>query len=266
MMDGNLLALRDVRFAYAGSAWTLSIPDLQFGRERVTCVVGPNGSGKSTLLRIAAGMLQPAQGSIDLDGRPLRAMARRTVARTLGFLPQESPSLFDYEVEAVARMGRYAHLRGIGIPTEEDRRAVDGALAAVDMDGLRDRPLSHLSGGERRRALISSVLAQAPKLLLLDEPTASLDMHHAAAVMRLLSNFGAAGPSVVVVTHDVNLAALFGERLLLLVEGRIRADGTAAEVIRPGIMQEAYGEDVLVRKHPETSGPMIVPRKQVVAT
>ena len=261
-MSEAALRIESVRFSYADGTWDLSISDLRFGRERVTCIVGPNGSGKSTLLRIAAGILTPSEGVVKLRDRPLASMRRRTVARSLAFLPQETPSLFDYTVEEVAQMGRFAHGQGLGALSQRDLAATERALAAVDMAGMRKRPLSHLSGGERRRALIASVLAQEPDILLLDEPTAALDIHHAAAVMRLLSGFEADGPSVVIVTHDINLAALFGARLLLLANGRIRADGTPAEVVRADIMQQAYGEDILVREHPETGGPMIMARRQ----
>ncbi|MBN1558440.1 MAG: ABC transporter ATP-binding protein [Lentisphaerae bacterium] len=264
-MSEARLRLDGVGFAYTDGPWRLSVDGLAFGVERMVCIVGPNGSGKSTLLRLAAGILAPREGSVTLDGRPLAGLGRRAIARRLGFLPQETPALFDYSVEEVAGMGRYAHLRGAGVMTAADRRAVARALDAVDMTGLRERPLSHLSGGERRRALIASVLAQEPELLLLDEPTGALDMHHAAAVMRLLSDVGGSGPAVVLVTHDVNLAALFGDRLLLLAEGRVAADGAAADVVRPGIMRRAYGEDVLVRTHPESGGPLIVPRRRVPA-
>lgn len=260
-MNRVALVFRDVRFAYEGGNWALGVRELRLGGERVTCIVGPNGSGKSTLLRLAAGILRPAQGRICLNDRPLGAMPRRTIARSIGFLPQESPALFDYSVDAVVRMGRYAHAPGLGVLTEEDVRAMKSALTAVEMDRLHDRPLSRLSGGERRRALIASVLAQQPDILLLDEPTAALDIHHAAAVMRLLSGFEPGGPSVVVVTHDINLAALFSDRLLLLVDGQLRADGSPGDVVRADTMRQAYGEDVLVREHPETGGPMIVPRK-----
>ncbi|MCU0610805.1 MAG: ABC transporter ATP-binding protein [Candidatus Eisenbacteria bacterium] len=259
------LRLRAVRFRYEDSAWSLSISDLQLGSERITCIVGPNGSGKSTLLRIAAGILPAGEGSVSLNGCSVDGMSRRTIARVVGYLPQESPAFFDYAVEAVVGMGRYAHTRGIGIMTDRDTRAVNHALAAVNMTAFRGRPLSHLSGGERRRALIASVLAQEPGILLLDEPTAALDPHHAVAVMRLLSDFEGDGPSVVAVTHDINLAALFSERMLLLVDGRIRVDGTPADVVRPDVMQEAYGEDVMVREHPETGGPIVVARRWPVA-
>ncbi len=255
------LNLRGVRFSYEGGTWGLSIPELTLGRECMTCIVGPNGSGKSTLLRLAAGILRPTAGAVELKNCPLATMRRRTIARSLGFLPQEIPPLFDYTVEEVVGMGRYAHLRGIGVMTERDSLAIEQALEAVDIAALRKRPLSHLSGGERRRALIASVLAQEPEILLLDEPTSSLDIHHAAAVMRLLSGFNGKGPAVVVVTHDINLAALFGRRLLLVANGRVCADGAPEEVVCPEVMAHAYGQELLFRTHPETGGPMLVPRR-----
>ncbi len=259
-MSSTILSLNNVRFSYDLSEWELAIDELEFGRERITCIVGPNGSGKSTLLRIAAGILHLNSGTTKLNSTPLERMKRREVARYLGFLPQEEPSLFDYTVETVTQMGRYAHLRGIGLMTDTDAMAVNSALDAVDMSSLRKRTLSHLSGGERRRALIASVLAQQPDILLLDEPTSSLDIHHAVSVMRILSQFGPDGPAVIVVTHDINLAALFGERLLLLANGTIEGDGAPEDVICEKLMHQAYGDDFLIRTHPETGGPMVVPR------
>lgn len=263
-MNKATISLCGVRFAYADSTWCLSIPGLELGRERVTCIVGPNGSGKSTLLRVAAGILPPMEGLVYLDDFPLRSMPRRRIAKRISFLPQESAPLFDYPAEMVVRMGRYAYVNGWGALSAEDAAAVDHALRAVAVDALRKRLLSRLSGGERRRVLIASVLAQEPDVLLLDEPTASLDIHHAAAVMRLLSGFGTGGPSVVLVTHDINMAALFGDRILLLAEGRICADGTPSDVVRADVMKQVYGEDVLMMDHPETQGPMIVARRSNV--
>lgn len=255
------MALRGIRFAYERDAWSLSVPALDLGTEPLRCIVGPNGSGKSTLLRVAAGLLQPTEGSVTLEGRSLKTMPRRSIARRLGYLPQEGNALYDYSVQEVACMGRYPHSRGWGALTARDREAVEEALAAVGLTALRDRPLSRLSGGERRRALIASVLAQETGLLLLDEPTAALDVHHAVSVMRLLSSFDGGGPSVVVVTHDINLAAMFAHRLTLLVEGAVRADGPPSEVIRADVMEAAYGGDVAVHRHPETGDPMVVPRR-----
>ena len=255
------IEINRARFSYADDGWALEIPGLRLGLERVTCIVGPNGSGKSTLLRLAAGILTPVSGSVRLCGQLVGGMSRREVARSVGFLPQESPPLFDYPVEMVVQMGRYAHAGWMGSLSDFDRKAVDEAISAVDMNRMRSRRLSHLSGGERRRALIAAVLAQQPDILLLDEPTASLDIHHAADVMRLLSGPGAEGRSVVIVTHDINLAALFAERLLMMVDGRIAADGTAEQVVTDEVIQDVYGDDVLVRKHPETGGPLVVARR-----
>jgi len=259
--SGRIIELEGTQFRYADNGWALDIPHLRLGEERVSCIVGPNGSGKSTLLRLAAGMLQPGQGTVRLDGRPLADMPRRAIARRIGFLPQESPPLFDYSVEMVAQMGRYAYVGWTGALAEPDRRAVDRALAAVDMNALRGRRLSHLSGGERRRALIAAVLAQEPGILLLDEPTASLDIHHAAAVMRLLSGPSTDGRAVVIVTHDINLAALFAERILILAKGRIVADGPPRQIVRKAVIRQVYGDEILVSEHPETGEPMIVARK-----
>lgn len=255
------LAFHGVQFAYAEGGWSLDVPGLRFGGERVACIVGPNGSGKSTLLRIASGILPPARGTVALGDRCLARMSRRAIAQRIGFLPQESAPLFDYPVGTVVEMGRYAHVGWAGALAEPDRRAVDRALQAMEMDTLRGRRLSHLSGGERRRALIAAVLAQEPGILLLDEPTAALDLHHAAAVMRLLSGPGTEQRAVVVVTHDINLAALFADRMLLIVRGHVVADGKPDEVVRPGVLREAYGDHVLVREHPETGGPMVVARR-----
>lgn len=261
MSSGSPIDLDAVRFHYAPDGWSLELPSLRIGAERFTCIVGPNGSGKSTLLRLAAGLLKPVSGTVRLDGKPLSGFPRRALARRIGFLPQESPPLFDYAVEEVVRLGRYAHSGWLGEADADGQRAVDNALSDVGLTSQRLRPLSHLSGGERKRAMIAAVLAQESGLLLLDEPTAALDIHHAAAVMRLLARLGRRGRAVVVVTHELNLAALFAERLLLLVGGRVIADGPPPHVVRAEVLREAYGDDIMVRKHPETGGPLVVARR-----
>ena len=263
MNNRGTLVIEEASFRYAENPWSLDVPTLRFGAQRLTCIVGPNGSGKSTLLRIAAGLLAPTTGRVELEGRALSELSRRAIARRVGFLPQESPPLFDYTVDTVVQMGRYAHTDWLGGIDPEGAHAIDDAIAAVGLTHLRKRPLSQLSGGERRRALIAAVLAQTPNVLLMDEPTAALDIHHAVAVMRLLAKLGEQGQSVVIVTHELNLAALFAERLIMLVNGRIIADGTPQQVIEPDILQAAYGNDVFVREHPETGGPLVVARRDI---
>ena len=255
------VALRAVRFGYGSDAWELRIPALLFGRETVCGIVGPNGSGKSTLLKIAAGLLPPREGEVELDGHSLARMRRMEIARRLGFLPQECPALFDYTVEQVVAMGRHAHGGVLEMDAPGDREAVARALADVGLEALRHRPLSQLSGGERRRAWIASALAQEPGLLLLDEPTQSLDLHQAAAVMEILARRAAEGLRVVAVLHDLNLAALFCDRLILIQSGEIAADGPPAEILTESRLVPAYGEKIEVLRHPETQKPLVLARK-----
>ena len=255
------LELRSIRFGYEASAWELQIPALALGGESVCGVVGPNGSGKSTLLKIAAGLLSPAAGEVSLNDRPMSRMRRAAIARVLGFLPQECPVLFDYTVEQVAAMGRHAHGGVLEMTAPGDREAVGRALAAVKLEPLRNRRLSQLSGGERRRAWIASALAQEPDILLLDEPTQSLDLHQAATVMEVLARKAAEGMRVVVVMHDLTLAALFCDRLILLQDGKIAADGLPGDILTPERVFSAFGDKIEVLRHPETQKPLVLAKK-----
>ena len=255
------LALRSIRFGYETGAWELDIPELVFGGEAMCGIVGPNGSGKSTLLKLAAGLLRPKRGEIALNGRPLARLARREIARELGFLPQECPVLFDYSVEQVAAMGRHAHGGELELTDLRDRAAVNRALEAVGLNLLRHRPLSRLSGGERRRAWIASALAQEPGILLLDEPTQALDVHHAASVMEVLAGKAAEGLRVVVVMHDLNLASLFCDRLILLRDGKIGADGVPDAILTRETVESAYGDKIEVIRHPKTLQTLILAKK-----
>lgn len=250
------LIIRELTFAYAPGAWTLSIPRCEFGSEQVVCLVGPNGSGKSTLLKCAAGLLAPASGSVLLGDDPISALPRAAFARRVGYLPQEVGPLFSLRVDEVAALGRYPHHPGWRWIAETDATAIDDALAAVEMTALRDRPFDCLSGGERRRALLASLFAQQPDLMLLDEPTAALDPHHALEVMRVLR----AGPRVVMATHDLNLASLFADRIVMMHSGRIVADGSPESVLTEGHLECIYGPELLVGPHPVCGLPMVLPR------
>lgn len=258
MPANSSIFFHDILFSYANNAWTLSVPELRLGNDRMACIVGPNGSGKSTLLRLAAGLLTPCKGVIHLEKTMINAISRRAIARRIGFLPQDTPPLFDLSVETIVEMGRYTHTSWTGALSENDYTAVNKAILDMGIDSLRRRTLSQLSGGERKRALIASALAQEPAILLLDEPTSALDIHHAAGVMRLLAALKTDNRSVIIVTHDLNLAALFSERIILLANGRIIADGTPADVIKEDLIRQAYGENILIMPHPETGSPIVV--------
>jgi iron complex transport system ATP-binding protein len=251
------LSFQNVQVAYPTGAWTLDVPACTFGAEALVCVVGPNGSGKSTLLRCAAGLLAPRRGEVTVDETPIASIPRAALARRVGFLPQEVIPMYRLRVEEVAALGRFAHQRGWGCVSPVDRAAVDAALTAVGMTELRERPFDQLSGGERRRALLAPVLAQQPELMLLDEPTTALDPHHAGEIMRILRT----GPRVVMATHDLNLASLFADRVVLMRAGRIVADGAPSDVLTAERLHDLYGRDVLVHPHPENGLPMVLPRR-----
>ncbi len=261
MISSCQLVLSSIRFGYEADGWDLQFPSLSFGGESVCGIVGPNGSGKSTLLKIAAGLLVPQKGTVDLNGHSLSRMPRRSIACVLGFLPQECPVLFDYTVEQVVAMGRHAHGGVLEMSAPGDREAVDRALADVALESLRHRPLSQLSGGERRRAWIASALAQEPHLLLLDEPTQSLDLHQAAVVMEVLARRAANGLRVVAVMHDLNLAALFCDRLVWMQNGKIASDGPPSDLLTPQLISAVYGEKIEVVLHPHTQKPLVLAKK-----
>jgi iron complex transport system ATP-binding protein len=255
-----LLSVHDIQFSYEEGPWKLTVPSLTLERASCVGILGPNGSGKSTLLRLTAGILTPAAGRVTLDGSDLTLIKRRELARRIGYLPQETPMLFDYTVTDVVRMGRYPHLQGIGLFSAEDQTAVETALQTVGLTELASRPLSHLSGGERRRALIASVLAQDPELMLLDEPTSGLDIHHAAEVFHVVRALADRGIGIMLVTHDLNLVSLFCDRLLLMRGGARFAEGAPSEVLSAENICALYGKDFLIQKHPlHTDRPMVLP-------
>ncbi len=258
------LQLGHVVFSYdTGDSWQLQIEELSFGQEHMVCLVGPNGSGKSTLLRIMAGILRPRQGHVVLGGDDIAHLSRASIARRIGYLPQETPALFDLTIREVVMLGRYVHGSGWrGGILHEDQAAVLCALESVQLVALQHRRLSQVSGGERRRVLLASVLAQAPEILLLDEPTSALDIHHAVELMRLLAGFRPPAPAVIVVTHDINLASLFADRLLLMDRGKVVVDGAADAVIRTKILRSVYGSGFVVERHPQSHTPMVVPVRE----
>lgn len=255
-----MLELKDIRHVFAESDWTLRVSSFELYSGEIFGIIGPNGSGKSTLLRIASGVLKPLAGKILLHGKNIFELKRRTVARSLGYLPQETASLYDLTVEEVVRMGRYPHTRGFGTLEQRDRAVVEECLDLTAMTPLRERPLSRLSGGEKKRAFLASVLAQKPELLLLDEPTSALDVHHQVQFFRLLQSLSRGGMGVAVITHDINLASLFSDRIMVLSKGAPAAFGSPTEVLTASTIHAVYGKDVLMGSHPETGRPTVLPK------
>ncbi|MHC4972645.1 MAG: ABC transporter ATP-binding protein [Planctomycetota bacterium] len=206
----------------------LVVPDGQ----RVA-LIGPNGSGKTTLLRALAGILKPDAGT----ARPAAGLTPRELARRVAFLPQEEHWEFPFPVEDVVACGRYAHAPGLFREAVEDHVAIDTALAAVGLAPLRARPITELSGGERRRAVLARALAQRAPALLLDEPTTALDLEHRHAVLTVLSGFSG---TVVLATHDLDAAAAACERVVVLAAGRVVADGTPETIITGALLRDVF--------------------------
>jgi len=258
-MAFELLSVQSATYAYAGNGWRLLPSSFSVANGEILGVIGPNGSGKSTLLKLAGGVLHPHSGNVLLSGKDILQMKRRQIARILGYLPQQAESHFDHTVEEVVAMGRFPHLSGAGFLTAQDLDVVSRCLRQTDMEGLRRRRLSRLSGGERQRALLASVIAQEPKVLLLDEPTAALDIHHQMRLFAILLELVEKGMAVVVVTHDLNLASVFCERVLLLWEGAIAHQGRPEEILKRDILEGVYGRGLQIMEHPTTGRPLVVP-------
>jgi iron complex transport system ATP-binding protein len=256
-----MLELCDVRFGFPSRPGFLGPISLRAQAGECWGIVGPNGAGKSTLLRLMAGLLRPKAGRIEWDGESLASLTSRDRARKIAFLPQRVAIDADFSVRDVVLMGRFPH-RSMGLfDSVWDQRVAESAMAETETAHFADRPLATLSGGEAQRVHIAAALAQQPRVLLLDEPTASLDIQHQLAVFEILREQAGAGMAVVVVTHDVNLAGDFCTRVLLLDGGQAVACGPPAEVITPQILAGVYGVELAAVAAP---GPparsWIVPR------
>lgn len=251
-------------FAYPGTArLAIEIDALEIEAGVCTAVLGPNGSGKSTLLRLLLGTLTPDCGEISFEGRALSAWPRAEMARRVGVVPQGEEINFPITVRELVAMGRYPFLGRWRREGEADRRAIAAALDRCDVGDLADRPITTLSGGERQRALVARALAQEPAILVLDEPTAALDVRHEMAIFELLRDLGASGVTVLLVTHSLNLASRFADQLVLLSRGRTAAIGTPGEVIDQGRIEAVYQWPVRVTAHPgpgpDAGAPQVTP-------
>lgn len=227
---------------------------LAFEPGTVTALVGPNGAGKSTLLAVAAGDLRADAGEVSLRGRPLASYKAGPLARERAVMPQEHGVRFAFSVEEVVAMGRLPHPPD---PLVDDAR-VEAAIDAAELQALRLREVQQLSGGESARTTFARVLAQDTPLLLLDEPTAALDLRHQERTLRSVRACAEAGACVIVVLHDLNLAAGYADRIVLLEQGRVAADGTPLQVLTQDNLQRVYQQDVVVLEHPRRGVPLVV--------
>ncbi|WP_055699941.1 heme ABC transporter ATP-binding protein [Streptomyces silaceus] len=223
----------------------------------VLALVGPNGAGKSTLLAALAADLAPDEGAVRVCGRPASGWPAPELALRRAVLPQSAALSFPFAVEDVVRMGR-APWAGTRLADDDDR-IVREAMAATEVGAFAARPFSALSGGERARVALARVLAQRAPLLLLDEPTAALDLRHQELVLRICRARAAAGDAVVVVLHDLGLAAAYADRVAVLRDGAVAAEGAPGEVFEEGLLSEVYRQPVEVFPHPRTGAPVVAP-------
>ncbi len=239
----------------------------EVAKGEIVVILGPNGAGKTTLLRTIARALPVQQGVILLDGKEVSALPVRQLMRQLSVVPQNPELSFALTVWDIVAMGRIPHASPLLPLSPRDVDAIRRAMEATDTWDLRDRLFSELSGGEQRRVLLAKALAQEPKLLLLDEPTANLDLRYQLEVVELLKRLNRdLGLTAIVVLHDLNLAAMLGQRFLLLHQGRLVAMGSAEEVLTQRHIQQTYGVPVLTLRHPLTGKPLIVLTERAIAS
>lgn len=237
-----VLEAREVRVRRGGRT-LLETANVSLEASQLTAIVGPNGSGKSTLLRALAGLWPCAEGVVLLDGRSVRELPRPEVARRVSFLPQDTRCDFAFTVAEVVSMGRHPHRGRFDRARTADGAAVEQAMERCDVLALRDRILETLSGGERQRVAIARCLATEPDVLLLDEPTAHLDLSHALALLDLCRSLAASGKAVGFATHNLDLAARYAAQVAVLRMGRVRHRGRPEEALSPSACREVFDVD-----------------------
>ncbi|MDX1375663.1 MAG: ABC transporter ATP-binding protein [Burkholderiales bacterium] len=240
-----MLAVKDLAFGFPGRTVGRDV-NFALADGEIVCVLGPNGSGKTTLFRTLLGLLAPHGGSIALDGAALESLPRDAIARRIGYVPQAHAGYFAYSVREMVLMGRTAHLGAFGAPGLRDRERAEAALETLGIAALAERPFTEISGGERQLTLIARALAQEAGLLVMDEPTASLDFGNQVRVLERLERLAARGIAVLFSTHDPDHAFLCAQRALLIAEGRALALGPPREVIRSDTLERLYGVSVRI--------------------
>ena len=258
MVDAAL-RFRSVVFAYDRAPIFTGL-DLSIGAGEMVGVLGPNGTGKTTLLRLASGALAPGAGRVEAFGRDVASIPARERARSIAVVPQESHPAFDWSAVEVVRMGRAPHLGLLGLESARDEEIVRGAMERTDSSEFAPRPFLELSGGERQRVILARALAQEPKLLLLDEPTAFLDLKHRLSVYDLLVRLNREhGLTMVLASHDLDLAARYCDRLVLLHRGGVAADGKPEEVLTREILRVVYEVEAEIGRDSTTGRPVVIP-------
>ena len=254
--DGVSLRVRDVSVTF-GDTPILGSVDVDVRDSELLALVGPNGAGKSTLLSVMSGDLRPDRGVVELDGADVRSWTHVELAMRRAVLLQQLTMTFPFTVRQTVEMGRSPWT---GHEAEDDdERRIEEAMAATDVTHLADRTFPSLSGGERARAGMARVIAQDARVLLLDEPTAALDVRHQEQVLELAAALARAGGTVVVVMHDLGLAAAYADRVVILADGTVRADGRPDDVLTGELLSDVYEHPIEVFRHPRTDELIVLP-------
>ena len=251
------LMVENLSFSYGPSP---VVQDVSFtmGAGEILGIIGPNGSGKTTLLKLISRLLVPDQGKVLIDGQDTSRWSHRSLARTMAVVPQETQIHFDFTVEEIVEMGRSPYLGRFEAMSKYDRDVVIAAMEATSILPLAGRSIRELSGGERQRVIVARALAQEPQVLLLDEPTASLDINHEVEIFELLRTLTIQeGLVTIAVLHDLNLAAEYCDHFLLMSQGRVAATGMVEEVMTADNLSSVYGIDVVVYENFLTGRPHV---------
>jgi iron complex transport system ATP-binding protein len=260
-----MLSALEVSFAYQSRfdderAFLLQNVSTTIARGSLTGLLGPNGCGKTTLLKLMSGVIAPQRGSLSLNSRDLAAIPRRELARHIAVVPQETHPAFDYSAMEMVLMGRHPHLGPFSLEGPEDFDIAREAMAATGTEHLAQRPYMTLSGGEKQRVVIAGALAQTPEVLLLDEPTASLDLGYQLEVATLLSRLNRErGVTMVLATHDLNLAASLCDNLVMMRGGRVLAQGATRDVLTAPMIRQLYDVHADVSFHADAGHLTVVP-------
>ncbi len=257
----KLYQLNNVSFAYRDSDVIKSV-SLEIEKGEFIGIIGPNGSGKTTLLKLMNKILKFNRGEIIYKGQKLEEVEQRQLSKEIGFIPQEAFINFPFAVSEIVMMGRYPYMGIFGFESKKDIQIVTQCLKITDMESLADRLYTDLSGGEKKRAIIARALAQEPETLLLDEPTSALDIKHEIEVYSILRKLNKTQKiSIIIVTHNINFAALYCSKLVLMRDGRIYGSGQAVDIIKSDVIKDVYGIDVVIHYNNETGIPYLLPKK-----
>ncbi len=254
-----LLFAAHISFSYS-DAPTLHDIDFTLARGALRALLGPNGSGKTTLLKLLTGILQPTRGEIFFQDTNLKQMARREIAKRIALVPQEMNLQFGFTVEQMVMLGRTPHVSALSGASKQDHRVVQEMMVMTEISEMRERVVTELSGGEQQRVVIAMALAQEPQVLLLDEPTVHLDINHQIEILELLRKLNRErGLTVLATMHDLNLAALYFDDLVLLERGRVVAQGAPQTVLNAEQIREVFHANVMIQPHPtRENSPQVI--------